>query len=63
MKSNIVKKSEIESAVEAFGGVEVCVMRMRGLVLDVMSLMPAEEWPNLIETLRGQLDDLARRRP
>ena len=57
------KKSDIESAVEIFGPVEVCVMRMRRLILEVMSLMPGEQWPELITTMRDQLDDLAEGRP
>jgi hypothetical protein len=59
----IEQKSDIESAVQAFGPFDACMLRLRRLVHEVMNLMPAEQWPQLIETLRGELDDLAKRRP
>jgi hypothetical protein len=49
--------------VEAFGPEAVSVLRLRALALDLMSLTPGVQWPELIKTMRDQLDDLAKRGP
>jgi hypothetical protein len=57
------KKSDIESAVEAFGPEAISILRLRALALELMDLTPGEQWPELIKTMRDQLDDLAKRGP